>query len=278
MSDVSLETNVIESIPLLLIAPSEAEHVPVVFYIPGMWRNKSDGLALGVRLAQRGIACVAIDPVDHGDRYDERVEHIEHPVYPLDTGLDMYVQFLRVIQQSALDVGTLLTALATDARLDTARAGVTGISMGSYASFLAFAGYPALQAAVPMMGIPTFARRWLDLLDECSFSNPDWSDAIESAARHTRVHTAFVQSIDPARKLQSIAPRALLAMNGDFDSDQPKHYTLEWLRTARQYYANCPDRLKWNVYPCGHTMTPQMESDAIDWFVQHLGDKNEEST
>ncbi len=275
MMDVTIEASVIDSIPLLLIAPRPAEQVPVVFYIPGMWRSKSDGLALGVRLAQRGIACVSIDPVDHGDRYDARVERIDHPVYPLDTGLDMFVQFLRVIQQSALDVETLLSALATDARLDPARAGVTGISMGSYASFLAFAGIPALQAAVPMMGIPTFARRWLDLLDECSFSNPDWSDAIEAAARHTRVHTAFVQSIDPAKKLAKMAPRALLAMNGDFDSDQPKHYTLDWLRTARQHYANHPDKLAWNVYDCGHTMTPQMEADAVDWFALHLGAKVE---
>ena len=66
-------------------------------------------------------------------------------------------------------------------------------------------------------------------------------------------------------------------MNGDFDSDQPKHYTLDWLRTARQYYANCPDHLKWNVYPCGHTMTPQMESDAVDWFALHLGAETDEN-
>ena len=153
MSDVSIEARTIETIPALIIRPATADRAPVVCFIPGMWRTKTDGLALGVRLAQHGIACVSIDPVDHGDRYDERVERIDHPVYPFDTGLDMFVQFLRVIQQSALDVGTLLRALASDPHLDTARAGVTGISMGSYASFLAFAGNPALQAAVPMMGI-----------------------------------------------------------------------------------------------------------------------------
>ncbi len=272
MLDITLESRKIAAIPVLLILPVHADRAPVVFFIPGMWRTKSDGLALGVRLAQRGIACVSIDPVDHGDRYDSRVERIDQPVYPLDAGLDMFLQFLRVIRQSALDVGTLLSALATDPRLDTAHAGVTGISMGSYASFLAFAENPALQAAVPMMGIPTFARRWLDLLDECSFSNPDWGIAIEAAALHVRVDTTFVQSFDPADKLLSVAPRALLAMNGDFDSDQPKHYTLDWLRTGRQQYACCPDRLKWNVYPCAHTMTPQMESDAVDWFERHLAE------
>jgi hypothetical protein len=146
--------------------------------------------------------------------------------------------------------------------------------MGSYASFLAFAENPALRAAVPMMGIPTFARRWLDLLDECAWSNPEWAAVIERAAPQVREHTVYVQSIDPAEALQRIAPRALLAMNGDFDSDQPKHYTLEWLKSVRQTYADYPDHLRWNVYPVGHTVTPQMEQEAVDWFVRHLADEH----
>lgn len=255
---------------MMLCLPIQAESVPVVFFIPGMWRTKADGLSLGVQLAQRGIACVSIDPVDHGDRFHPRVKEIANPVYLPEMGLDMFLQFLRVIRQSALDVGTLLTALAGDPRLDTRRTGVTGHSMGAYASFLAFAEIPSLLAAVPMMGIPTFGRRWLDLLDECAWSNPDWASVIERNEPQVREHIAYVQSIDPAAALEHTAPRALLAMNGDFDSDQPKHYTLDWLRSARQAYAGCPERLRWNVYPVGHTMTPEMERDAVEWFTQHF--------
>ena len=31
-----------------------------------------------------------------------------------------------------------------------------------------------------------------------------------------------------------------------------------------------PERLRWTVYPVGHTVTPQMEADVVDGFVTHL--------
>jgi pimeloyl-ACP methyl ester carboxylesterase len=235
--------------------------------------HQSRWLSLGVQLARRGVACISIDPVDHGDRYHPRVKEIANPVYLPEMGVDMFLQFLRVIRQSAQDVGALLAALEGDPRLDVRRAGVTGHSMGAYASFLAFAEIPALRAAVPMMGIPTFARRWLDLLDECAWSNLEWASVIERNEQRVREHTAYVQSIDPATALAHTAPRALLAMNGDFDSDQPKHYTLDWMRSARPLYAAYPGQLRWNVYPAGHVITPDMERDAVDWFARHLADR-----
>ena len=36
------------------------------------------------------------------------------------------------------------------------------------------------------------------------------------------------------------------------------------------YYAADPDRLRLAIYPAGHTVTPQMERDAADWFSRHL--------
>jgi hypothetical protein len=79
-----------------------------------------------------------------------------------------------------------------------------------------------------------------------------------------------VRLFDPAEKLEKAAPRALLVMNGDLNSDQPKHFALDWYRTMRKVYAPFPGRLKWNIYPVGHTVTPQMERDAVDWFVRYL--------
>jgi hypothetical protein len=38
----------------------------------------------------------------------------------------------------------------------------------------------------------------------------------------------------------------------------------------RSSYAAQPDHLKLNIYPAGHTVTPQMERDAVEWFVTHL--------
>ena len=142
--------------------------------------------------------------------------------------------------------------------------------MGGYASFLIFADLPQIQAAVPMIGVPTFTRRWLDLLDECSFSNPAWATALANVADATSAHTTFIQSIDPVDKLQAAAPRALLIMNNDFDYDQPKLYSIYAYRELRPHYAAHPDKLRLDIFPAAHTVTPAMELDAATWFQQHL--------
>lgn len=273
---ISLETGRVDKIPYLALIPEHTEPCPVVFSVPGYGGNKVWNLSLHYRLAQRGLACISFDPLYHGERGDPRLEQAADPayggIYPPETGMDIYFLFLQVIRQCGLDLRTLLDHFGKDPRLDTQRAGVTGHSMGAYASFLALAELPALRAAVPMMGIPTFARRWQDLLDECALSNSAWAAALRQVEPQTAQRTAFVEQIDPADALREVAPRALLVMNGDFDSDQPKHYVLEWLREVRETYAGCPDRLQWKIYPVGHVITPEMEQDTVEWFVQHLAD------
>ena len=270
------EEYLITDIPTLLCLPANASHAPVVIDCPGFGGSKEQGLTLAYRLARRGLACLCFDPLYHGARYDARLERAADPAhggtFPPESGLDTFLLFYRVIRQSALDVATLLDELAADERLDVRRAGVTGMSMGAYVTFLAFAELPALLAAAPMMGVPTFTRRWQDLLHECAWSNPTWAAALEQQADVIAGHTAWVASLDPAEKLSQAAPRALSIMSGDFDSDQPKHYVLDWLGPIRTAYQVAPERLRWTVYPVGHTVTPQMEADVVDWFVTHLAD------
>jgi dienelactone hydrolase len=274
ISTITLETYLIEHIPVLAIVPLGSAPCPVVFHVCGYGRDKSDGLALGYQLAQRGIACLSFDPLYHGERYDPILERAFEPerggLYPPETGLDVFRTFLRVIRQCALDIRTLLNAFASDPRFDVQQAGVTGHSQGGYASYLAFAEIPELRAAVPMMGLPTFTRRWQDLLDECALSNAAWEVALDRVAAQTQQTTIEIQRFDPAEKLKRAAPRALLAMCGDYDSDQPKHYVLDWYKTVRAAYAQQPDRLRLNLYPVGHVVTAQMQHDAVVWFVEHL--------
>jgi hypothetical protein len=271
---IHMQIGQLADIPVLTVIP-EADHpCPVVFYVPGFTGERASGLSLAYQLARQGIAYVGIDPLYHGSRHDGRLLEAANPIYgglyPPDSGIDVYLAFLRVIEQSAKDIQTLITALDSDSRLELNRAGITGFSMGAYATFLAFASIPALKAAVPMMGIPAFSQRWLDLLDECAWSNSAWAEALFQLEKPTLQNTAYVQSIDPAERLRKIAPKPLLMMSGDFDCDQMKTYTLVWYRGAKSAWASHPDCLKWNVYPQGHTVTAVMEKDTVDWFVKYL--------
>ena len=233
---------------MLTLAPDSAERCPAIFFIHGFGGGKEAGLSLGYQLAQRGFCFISFDAWLHGDRHDPLREQAALPerggVYPPDSGLDTFLLFYRVIDQCRADVQTLIDHFADDPRIDVTRCGVTGLSMGGYASYSILANVPHMQAAVPMIGVPSFTRRWRDLLDECAFSNSEWAAALDRAAGQTRQNSAFVAAIDPIEKLKLAAPRALLIMNNDFDSDQPKHYAIECYRELRSSYAAQPDQLK----------------------------------
>jgi hypothetical protein len=80
----------------------------------------------------------------------------------------------------------------------------------------------------------------------------------------------MIAAMDPADKLLEAAPRALLIMKCDFDSDQPKHYAIEFYRQLLPAYRNHREALRLAIYPAGHTVTPDMERDAVAWIVGHL--------
>jgi hypothetical protein len=275
MSAVQIETTTVASIPVLTIAPQQARACPVVIYIPGYGGQKEHGLSLGTQLAQAGLFVICFDPWLHGERSEPLRDLAADPayggVYPPDSGLDIGVVFFRVIGQCLLDAQALLDHYRDDPRVDVSHCGVTGPSMGGYASYLIFARLPAVRAAAPMIGIPQFSRRWRDLLDECAFSNPAWAEAFTRLEGPIREHSAFIAGIDPFEELKQAAPRGLLMMNCDFDFDQPKLYAVMGYRELLPAYAAHPSQLRLRIYPAGHVVTPEMERDATAWFREQLG-------
>jgi fermentation-respiration switch protein FrsA (DUF1100 family) len=261
-------------IPFLTVSQEDAVRLPVVIFIHGYGGTKESGLSLGYRLAQRGFFFVSFDAFLHGERYDAKLDNAWEPerggIYPRETGLDIYFCFLEVIAQCLSDVRSLLRHFQGDTRADLGRLGVTGVSMGGYASYLIFSRMPEVQAAVPVVGIPNFTRRWQDLLDETRLSNPAWGEALARVEEQTERRLEFVREIDPYPALLKTAPRALMMINGDFDTDQPKHYALDLMRDLLPAYRDHPESLRLNIYPTGHTFNEEMELEAVGWFEKHL--------
>ena len=115
---ISLGATVVHDIPVLSLAPDEAQGCPAVFFIPGFGGRKEDGLGLGYRLARRGFFVASFDSWLHGERYDARLAHAADRdrggIYPPETGLDTFLLFLRVIYQCQIDVQTLIAHYAAD--------------------------------------------------------------------------------------------------------------------------------------------------------------------
>jgi hypothetical protein len=81
---------------------------------------------------------------------------------------------------------------------------------------------------------------------------------------------SMMESDNESRSVAQTPPRALLMLNCDFDADQPKLYAVSFYRELYAQYAACSEKLGLNIYPAGHTVTPAMERDTVDWFLRHL--------
>lgn len=67
-TEIHVTTHTFHAIPLLECLPAGPGPFPLVFFLPGFTGSRQDGLSLGCRLAQRGIAMLALDPLFHGER------------------------------------------------------------------------------------------------------------------------------------------------------------------------------------------------------------------
>ena len=274
MSRIVIETCMVEKIPVLTMSQEGIKQKPILFYIPGYGGRKESGIPFGYLAAQKDFLWISFDPLYHGERYHpilDRASEAEFGgLYPPETGLDMGRVFYQVIRHCLDDVTLLLDHFSKDARADQCACGVTGHSLGGYATYFLLANISSIRAGVAMNGIPTFTRRWTDVLDECKFSNSTWQRSLEGNVVANLSLLQFIREMDPAEKLKSFFPKALLMMNNDFDADQPKSYSIEMYRNLLPYYALQPERLKLNIYPGGHSVSNQMMIDTLDWFGSFL--------
>jgi dienelactone hydrolase len=269
-----VETYQIQEIPVAMLAEESAARRPVVFYVHGFGADKREGLALGYRLAESGFFFVSLDAPMHGERPDERLEAVPEGradlAYPAGTGLDSFFLMHELIVQTAQDIGVLIQHLDKDSRVDTSRIGMTGASMGGFATFYTAAHNPRIQVAVPMIGIPAFVERWKDVVLEAA-AYEKWADAMEAAQDETSRRSAFMAAIDPFDKMKTFFPRPLMMINGDQDLDSPKKYSVNLYRMLKPLYAACPRRLRLNIHDdAGHRVTVPMMEDACDWFSRYL--------
>jgi pimeloyl-ACP methyl ester carboxylesterase len=274
VSRILVETSTIGDIPVLTMAPELVAPRPAVFFVHGFRSDKREGLALGYALARQGFFFVSPDAPMHGDRPDPRLETMVSGkgeyVYPFESGLDVFYLMHQIIMQTARDLERLLAHFGTEGRIDADRVGLTGFSMGGFATFYAAANNPRIAVAVPIAGIPAFAARWRDVVLEAS-AYEKWAGAMRAAQTESARRTAFVQSIDPFEKLTGFFPRPLMMISGDRDIDSPKKYSVDLYRELVPVYAEHPARLRLVIHDeAGHELTRAMMEDVCGWFSRYL--------
>jgi len=274
MSEITIKTAQVGEIPILTMAQESSEERPIVFFLHGLGMDKRQGLPLGYELARLGFLFATIDAPRHGDRFDEKLEKMGRGegeyVYPFESGLDLFFMLHEIVVQTAQDLERAIAYFDDKKAIDRKRIGVTGFSMGGFATFYAAANNPDVAAAVPIAAIPAFGERWSDVVLEAS-AYQKWAAAMKKAEAETVKRTAFMERIDPFHKLATFHPRPLMMISGDQDIHAPKKYSVDLYRMLKPLYAQTPEGLRLSIHDeAGHELTPAMVEETRDWFDQHL--------
>lgn len=274
MKRMLVETLQVEGIPMVTWAQQDASGCPLVIYIHGLGSDKRGGMELGYNLASRGFFFISIDAAMHGDRLDERIAHtwdqpLPDAIYPFETGLDRFLLMFKIVDQTAKDIITLIDHFSDDPRVDCARVGVAGASMGGFIAYRVAAIESRVQAVVGLISFPMFLQRWKDAIQEASLQ-PKWSQAMKNAEAQTNKKTIEIRDVDPMEGLKRFAPKPLLMICGDLDLDTPKYYSLQAYEILEPYYREYPENLMVKIHERAiHRVSSEMIADTTDWF-DHL--------
>ena len=160
----------------LLRVPSGVARPPAVIMVPGLDSTKEELQSTADHFLRRGLATLAVDGPGQGEaEYDLHIE----PAYE---------------RAAAAVVDWILE----DGRLDGARIGLYGVSLGGYYALRAAAYEPRLRAAVGMAGPFDFGAVWDQLpgLTKAAFRQRSGAGTVEDArARAGRLTLAGVQRV-----------------------------------------------------------------------------------
>jgi hypothetical protein len=275
MTKVIFEELCPAGIPLIFCAPDNPQKLPVVFYIHGFAGDKRGGVEIAYNLALRGIATVSLDAALHGGRLDFRVANTwEGPqkgdLYPFATGLDRFFLIMKIIEDTLEDISKILDSFREDPRLDFERMGISGASMGGFIAYCYAAKNPSVKALVTLISFPSLLQRWQDAVLESSLQLP-YAEQMASLIQETKERTQVVEAIDPLEGLKMFAPKPLLMVCGDLDTDTHKSYSLRFYEQMKPFYEEKPANLQYKVHPGAiHRVTSAMVNDAVDWFAKNL--------
>ena len=275
-----------ERVPGVLLKSRGAGRRPAVILLHGTGGSKADAtvVKLSEALAARGFVAVAIDGRYHGERVRQGARATEYVAAMLRAyrtpGEHPF------LYDTVWDVMRLIDYLETRPDVDAARIGLMGISKGGMETYLTAAADPRIAAAVPVIGVQSF--RWA--LDHDAWQSrvgtfQAAADAAAADAGVKAVDAAFVRrfydrvvpgiygEFDAPAVLPLIAPRPLLAINGDSDARTPLEGVRESAAAAERAYraAGAPDRFVLHLQPnTGHAFGEPAQQAMVDWFARWL--------
>ena len=269
---------------LLVKLKTASGKLPVAVALHGTGGNKESQRPLLEDLAGRGFLAIAIDGRYHG----ERAPGVKGSTAYVDAMLRAYRGSGEhpFLYDTVWDIMRLIDWIETRPDADAARIGMIGFSKGGMELYLAAAVDERIRASVPCIGVQSF--RWaLDhdawqsragtfqvALNEAAREASTAPDAVFLRRFYDRVAPGVYGEFDGPNMASLIAPRPMLAINGEIDARTPKAGLLECVKQIKAAYsaAGAPDNFEFILQPdTGHKVNPESLQTALDWLGRWLG-------
>lgn len=276
-------------VPGLLIKPAAATPArrAVVINLHGTGGNKEGQRNLLLQLARAGFIGVAIDGRYHGARAQggKAAKSTEY-VAAIGRAFATPGQEYPFFYDTTWDAMRLIDYLVTRDDVDAHRIGLWGFSKGGIETYLTAAADPRVAAAVSCIGVQSF--RW-------AMENNAWQsristvqaafDASAKASAVTSPDGTFVRkfydrvapgiygTFDGPAMLPLIAPRPLLAVNGETDIRTPMPGLQQCADAARAAYqaAGAEKNFTLIIQPAtGHKVNPDSMKLIHEWLAREL--------
>ncbi len=252
-----IEKIAFESLPKVYVTanlylPTDVEGpVPGVIYVCGHAYSphgaKTSYQRHGHTLAKHGYAAFVLDPIQIAE-----TAGLHHGVF----NQEMYEWYTRAYSPAGLEVWNVIRALdylETRPEIDSSRFAITGRSGGAAMSWFSAAVDPRLTAAIPIMGIGTYAatvandtqRRHCDCMFPVNFHMQDL------------IHLGAL-----------IAPRPLFTAHGRTDALFPVPGYEEFSSAMGALYAShgMPGRFRNLEVDTGHADSDLLRAEAVTWL------------
>ena len=281
----------VERVPALIVRPEWAkpgEKMPAVLVLHGTGGRKEGTWPWLERLARRGFVAVAIDGRYHGERakgekgtkaYNDAIirawqskpgEPQAHPFY----------------YDTCWDIWRTIDYLQTRPDVDPDRIGMIGLSKGGIETWLGGAVDDRVKVAVPAISVQSFRwslehGRWQGRANTIKEAHKAVATDLGEPEVNARVCRALwnkvipgmLDEFDAPSMLRLFAGRSLLILNGELDANCPIEGAELAFAAARASFheVEADERLKIMVAKeNGHSLTPEQQEAALDWFVVWL--------
>lgn len=254
---IEIHHETVSDIPLLHVvkAGHEKTALPFVIFVHGFTSAKEHNLHFAYLLAQKGFRVVLPEAMLHGERSDGR--SVEQ----------MSFEFWKIVIKTISELQMVKDYFMNKGIIDEEAIGLVGTSMGGIVTLGALTQYRWIQAAVSLMGNPSyveFAKSQVAYLKEKNVNIPFSDEELNKSYDILRTYDLTLQ----ANKLQE---RPLLFWHGKQDNVVPFQPTYDFFKTIKNDYKNKPAHLSFIVDEyAGHKVTREGLLKTVDWFETHL--------